>query len=455
MNSLGTRIFLIIMAIVIAVELVLSLIMGWVLLDTQEQKTFEELKTDLIMLQEALSTSHDNSALIRSHSTKNVRITWIDASGNILYDSGLEGHSATENHRDRPEFIDAMSTGSGSATRFSSTLGEVTYYQAIRLDDGTVLRLSESQNHVYSLVFGLLIPAISILLLVAIIAATIARLLAQRVISPLLELDLDEPLSNSVYHEIEPLLDRIEDQRRRIITESERSLAERREFTANVSHELKTPLTVISGYAELMMNSQTRTEDIPHFSSLIHAETEHMRELVDDVLLLSQFDELNDKKPRDEHVELVDLRHIVTDCIDRLTPFADQQDISFHMEAEGLTRVAGVPRILTSMVFNLCENAIRYNRKGGRVNVSLTGTNEEVRLDIEDTGIGISQEDQQRVFERFYRVDRTRSRKTGGTGLGLAIVKHGASYHGAHLTLTSAPDVGTIVTVVFPAAVQL
>jgi two-component system phosphate regulon sensor histidine kinase PhoR len=177
-----------------------------------------------------------------------------------------------------------------------------------------------------------------------------------------------------------------------------------------------------------------------------------MRELVEDVLILSQLDELGTTKPRNDEMASLNLYTIVNDCIDRLTPFADQMNVAFHLKKQGETQVCGSAQILSSMVYNLCENAIRYNQEGGSVNIDLSSQDDAVRLSIADTGIGISADEQQRVFERFYRVDRTRSRLTGGTGLGLAIVKHGANYHGATLSLSSTPGKGSCITISFPIA---
>ncbi|MDR1359324.1 MAG: hypothetical protein LBJ48_08265 [Coriobacteriales bacterium] len=224
----------------------------------------------------------------------------------------------------------------------------------------------------------------------------------------------------------------------------------RRAFTANVSHELKTPLTVIAGYAELLKDGMVRPEDMAEISSVIYEEAGYMLSLVDDILTLSQLDEYIATDNTRAHAAPADLAAVASKVLARLEPFAKQNDIHCTLETVGDTTVTGIERLLTSVIYNLSENAIRYNTPGGSVHVKLEGLDSSVRLVVTDTGLGIAEEDQPRVFERFYRVDQAHSRHSGGTGLGLAIVKHGAQYHGASLLLKSEPDKGTQITVVFP-----
>lgn len=232
--------------------------------------------------------------------------------------------------------------------------------------------------------------------------------------------------------------------------EADEAQEARRAFTANVSHELKTPLTVISGYAELLKNGLVRSEDINDVSSVIYDEACYMLTLVDDILTLTQVDEYISTGNTGAHAKPVDLAAIAERVLTQLKPFAEQSDIRCTLKTTGDTTVVGLKRLLTSIVYNLSENAIRYNTPGGSVGVEVNGSDGSVQLIVSDTGIGISEEDQPRVFERFYRVDQAHSRHSGGTGLGLAIVKHGSQYHNASLVLQSKPGRGTQVTVRFP-----
>ena len=232
--------------------------------------------------------------------------------------------------------------------------------------------------------------------------------------------------------------------------EADEAQAARRAFTANVSHELKTPLTVILGYAELLKTGMVMQEDIEKISSVIYEEAEYMLNLVDDILSLSQLDEYVTTGNTSAHATRVDLVVVATGVLSRLEPFAKQNYVKCKLEFEGDTCVMGIERLLTSVVYNLAENAVRYNVPGGAVHITIKGLEDQVHLEVVDTGLGISAEDQSRVFERFYRVDQAHSRHSGGTGLGLAIVKHGAYYHNASLTLKSEQLKGTEIVVEFP-----
>ncbi|MDR3053678.1 MAG: two-component sensor histidine kinase [Coriobacteriales bacterium] len=489
MTSLSKRIFWAVFSVTLAFVLAGFGFAYWALTDTLQRESAQALADDTHLLKQALeadegafaapasggdvgagagdagaptSGTSDNAVVASSRlapastiaalglGTANVRVTQIAPNGSVLYDS----RGAQENHSDRPEVIAALSAGEGSATRYSETLGEVSLYHALKLSDGSVLRLATTQNHMLQILNALYLPALCIVLLMIAVALVVARQLARRLAAPLLTLNLDAPLDNRVYEELDPLLQRMEAQRQAIAAQVEEAARARRELTANVSHELKTPLTVISGYAELMKTGQVAASDVPYFSDLIYTEARHLQQLVEDVLVLAQLDELGASAAANtaEKVELVDLRALASDCIDRLAPFADQHNIRFHLEATGDAQVFGTRPTLESMLYNLCENAIRYNTEGGSVTVTLISTDTATELRVTDTGIGIAAEDQERIFERFYRVDKTHSRQTGGTGLGLAIVKHGALLHGADLQLLSSPGAGTSVTVSFPKA---
>jgi two-component system phosphate regulon sensor histidine kinase PhoR len=445
-------------------ELLTASIMGWILVTSLEQEKQRELSNEAILLMQAIeaqpqpeSGSTVETAAVASLHLSDIRVTWIDAQGSILYDSVQDEQRAMENHAGRPEFDEALRNGTGSAARFSSTLGEISYYHAVRLGDGTVLRLSATQNAVIIMLGRIALPALATLAVLSLAGILAARVLARRITAPLVTLDLDDPLANRVYEEIRPLLARMDEQRHGLAERVDQGARVRRAFTANISHELKTPLTVISGYAELMKNRQVSDRDVPHFSSLIHDEAQHMRDLVNDVLTLAQLDELAPPSaggPLIEQPEIVNLNELAAETINRLAQFADQHNVSFHLAGSKEASVVGWAHGLESLVYNLCENAIRYNKPGGSVTVTVERTVEQAQggrvvLRVADTGIGIALDDRERVFERFFRVDKTRSRATGGTGLGLAIVKHVAMLHGAELSLTSELGTGTEVTVIF------
>jgi two-component system phosphate regulon sensor histidine kinase PhoR len=484
MKSLTSRIFRIIFLVALVTVLLCSLLMGLALYDSLGQREQRELASELTLIEQTLpSAPADRAAYLAQLGTDDIRVTWVAPNGEVRYDSRTSDPTTLDNHASRPEVAAALATGQGEATRYSSTFGEVTFYHALRLDDSSVLRLSRSQNSALALLFGLILPAALVIAFFAIAAGIIAHLMAARISAPLNTLNLDEPLDNDVYAELRPLFTRMEEQRREIARQMDEAASSRREFTANVSHELKTPLTVISGYAELMKNGLVQPQDVPRFSELIFDEAGHVRELVEDILVLSQLDESGGAGRAPDAVEFIDLRQLASEVMERLTPFAQQNEVSSTLDGKGDAHVSGSRRILTSIIYNLYENAIRYNRPGGSVTVTIEdiadagaagraagaaigaegGVNgsvtaaegagiaaEGVRLRITDTGVGISSTDQAHVFERFFRVDKTRSRETGGTGLGLAIVKHGAQLHGAQLTLDSAPNAGTTITLVFP-----
>jgi two-component system phosphate regulon sensor histidine kinase PhoR len=447
LNSLSGRIFLVVFLVMAAVELLIMASASAALTDAARSNTRRDL-ADMTRLAAGVLTSPEASPAetLGAIQAGGLRVTLVGADGDVLADSA----ASSENHADRPEIIAALATGEGTAERMSDTLGEVTLYHALRLNDGTVLRLATTRSNALASVSGLLLPGLALFALLTGAALVAARRIASYLTAPLLSLDLDRPLENEAYEELQPLLARMDEQRLRIAASADEMSLARREFTANVSHELKTPLTVISGYAELMKDSLVKAEDVPYFSELIHVESRHMRNLVEDILILSQLDETGHYSIDRARVDNIDLRAIASDVIDRLMPFAEQHNVSFSLESEGDTVMAGIARVLSSMAYNLCENAIRYNNEGGSVRVRVSGDNSGVALEVSDTGIGIDPEDQERIFERFYRADKTRSRKSGGTGLGLAIVKHGAARHGASIALTSAPGEGTAIRIFFP-----
>lgn len=484
------------------------------------------------------------------------RLTWIAADGSVLYDTRTDAESL-ENHASRAEVSQALTTGTGESTRYSSTLMEKTMYYAQRLDDGTVLRISISRATVGMIAVGMIQPLLIVLIVALILSGLLARRLSRRIVDPLNSLDLEHPLDNDAYEELSPLLKRIHRQHVEIqtqlrelrektdeftqitgsmreglilldehgsilsinaaaqtlfgadaqcvgrdfltiersheisaaiqaavtdghsevraeragrvyqfdisritsdgkllgtvilafdITEQEFAERNRREFTANVSHELKTPLQGIIGSAELIENGMVRPDDLPRFVGHIHAEAARLVTLIDDIIRLSQLDE-GDAMP----TEPVDLLAVSQEAAENLHDAAAARDVTVSVTGQPSV-IPGVRRLLYEVVYNLCDNAIKYNRGGGRVDVTVAADAGGSSITVSDTGIGIAPEHQSRVFERFYRVDKSHSKASGGTGLGLSIVKHAVQYHHGRIKLESTPGTGTTIRVVFPNA---
>lgn len=371
----------------------------------------------------------------------NSRITWIDADGTVLYDT--EGDSSEmENHLDRPEVQQALEEGASSEVRHSSTLKQRTYYFAVLLENGTVLRLSLSMRSVYSL-FLYLIPTLIVILLIFIAVMVVcAKKMTDDIVHPINELNLFDPNVECPYEELQPLMARIRKQNE----ERRENEQVRQEFSANVSHELKTPLTTISGYAELMKDGMVKEKDVPVFSEKIYKEAARLIDLVNDTIMISRLDEHKVEVEK----ESVDLYNVSIDIKDRLETVASKNHVTVSVEGQHVV-VQGVYQMLDEMIYNLCDNAIKYNKPNGKVFVRVNPVSEGAQgaqVVVEDTGIGIPKEHQGRVFERFYRVDKSHSRQTGGTGLGLAIVKHVVEYHDGKIKLESEVNVGTRITVI-------
>ena len=482
------------------------------------------------------------------------RLTWIAADGSVLYDTKTNAESL-ENHASRAEVSQALATGTGESTRYSSTLMEKTMYYAQRLDDGTVLRISISRATVGMIAVGMIQPLLIVLIVALILSGLLARRLSRRIVDPLNSLDLEHPLDNDAYEELSPLLKRIHHQHVEIqtqlrelrektdeftqitgsmreglvlldehgsilsinaaaqalfgadaqcvgrdfltiersheistaiqaaaadghsevraeragrvyqfdisritsdgkflgtvilafdITEQEFAERNRREFTANVSHELKTPLQGIIGSAELIENGMVKPGDLPRFVGHIHAEAARLVTLIDDIIRLSQLDE-GDAMP----TEPVDLLAVSQEAAENLHDAAAARNVTVSVTGQPAV-LPGVRRLIYEIVYNLCDNAIKYNRDGGRVDVTVAADAGGSSITVADTGIGIAPEHQARVFERFYRVDKSHSKASGGTGLGLSIVKHAVQYHHGRIELESTPGTGTTIRVVFP-----
>lgn len=500
-QSLSRRVFVAMLTALLGTIVVFALATSVIMHRRLVETTSSELANETRVVAASLNSAPSHLTMLHRLRLDNTRVTLINADGDVLYDSAMD-ESAMDDHEHRPEIEEALKTGHGSSVRSSSTLDEVMLYEAARLADGSVVRLSQGQAS-YLTILGSLTPALLILSLVGVVAAVVlSRSASQQIIAPFLEVDLDHPRRNeqNAYTEMVPMLERIESQRQelkrqmRVLADNDRM---RREFTANITHELKTPLTTVSGYAELIANDLVpNAEDRCEFGRRIYKEAGRLTSLVNDILTLSNLDEAEHSADDSAGAllgsrEPIDLPLLLEGVEQRLEQVAQRAGVTVELRCEP-AMVMGVPRLVDEIVYNLASNAIRYNQAGGAVKltcgmraytdatatskadaakvVSVTSASTEhlnslannANKDAEkaaafapficvsDTGIGIAQEEQSKIFERFYRVDKSRSKARGGTGLGLAIVKHAATFHGATLAVESELGRGTSITVQFP-----
>lgn len=370
-----------------------------------------------------------------------LRITMIKKDGKVFYDSFAD-IKKMENHANRQEVRQALKHGNGKAIRTSDTLDKNTFYYAIRLDDGNILRVAKESRSIWS-VFIKVTPAILILIFVILaISKMLSDVLTKSLLLPIEQMseNLDHLEDITTYKELMPFINTIQEQHKNILMNAKM----RQEFTANVSHELKTPLTAISGYSELIQNGMTNEEETIRFAGEIHKSAKRLLTLINDTIRLSQLDTSEQKVI----YEAIDLYKIAEDCVNMLKFSAENHGITISIHGTN-AYLEGNKEMLEEVVYNLCDNAIRYNNEGGKVDVTLKPVKGKIYLCVEDNGIGISKEHQERIFERFYRVDKSRSKSTGGTGLGLAIVKHIIQQHGAHMELTSEKGKGTKIEIEF------
>ena len=376
------------------------------------------------------------------------RITLFQKDGTVLFDSEKDA-DFMENHKNRPEIKAAIKHGEGEMIRISETLSQQTFYYAVQLKDGKILRVAMTTDSVLTTLLSSFTLMGILLIMILCLAFVVVERQTKRLIEPINKLDLEHPLEHVEYEELRPLLNRVDEQNRQIakqVEELKQAEEVRREFSANVSHELKTPLMSISGYAEIMKNGMVRQQDVPEFAGRIYDEASRLTSLVKDIIEISKLDEKSGEMP----FEQVDIYEFMEDICQNLTLHAKKRNVTISTEGCG-AEVYGVRHILYEMMYNLVDNAIQYNREGGYVKVSLTKKGGNICFCVEDNGIGIAKEEQERIFERFYRVDKSHSRKTGGTGLGLSIVKHGAALHHAEIKLDSEPGQGTRIQILFHA----
>lgn len=429
--------FLIMSVTAIILTLVISTLVSYEVL---KDEVMEDLHTYARVLVETGAFS-DMDHISYDAKEDGLRVTVIAEDGSVEYDSNANA-SGMDNHEKRPEIEAAIESGEGSTIRRSSTLERSMFYYAVRLDNGNVLRVAKESDNVLSIMsstFPLLLGLAAVLFAVG---ALFSHLLTKSIVAPVEQManDMDHLESIRVYKELRPFITTIQKQHEDIRKNADM----RQEFTANVSHELKTPLTSISGYSELIESGMATDEDVVRFAGEIHQNANRLLTLINDIIRLSELD----VSTQEVVYEQLDLYAMAEKCVDMLQVNAENHDVTLQLSGKS-AYVSANREMMNELLYNLCDNAIRYNKKGGRVDVSVEETDTEVILSVKDTGIGISKEHQERIFERFYRVDRSRSKLTGGTGLGLAIVKHIVAQHHANLELESEKDAGTQIRVRF------
>lgn len=532
--------------LLVTLFMVVGLLYGYF---TQVQK--EQLQTETALAAQGVSL--EGQDYFNELKMSNVRITWVDNQGKVLYDNESDAQTM-DNHANREEIKEALKDGYGESVRYSKTLTTQSLYSAQRLDNGTVIRLSVTRHSILVLLFRMFQPLALILVLAFFLSLWLSRSIAKSVVGPLNRLDLDHPLENDAYEEISPLLRRIARHQKEVterevvieqrqsefdtiiskikegmilldnncriisinqaaqdilqtdqtclgkdmlqiirnlslnnwlekglqgrkqegilqlddshykvmvrpiqsedkvtglallffdVTEQLQAEQLRREFTANVSHELKTPLHMISGYSEMLASDVVAQKDVPQFAEKIHSESQRMIQLVEDIIKLSHLDESEELA-----MEPINLYQISEEVLESLSAKANERHINLHLLGDP-AYITGNHALIHSLIYNLCDNAIIYNRDKGDVTVGITSHEDKIALTVQDTGVGIAKDEQERIFERFYRVDKSRSKKLGGTGLGLSIVKHAVNQHHANIKVESQLGLGTKMTVTF------
>ncbi len=411
-----------------------------------QQQVQEDLKQNAVVLAEtgvfqyAYASKERQAQISDRFRSGKLRITWIDADGTVLFDNDADA-AALSNHIDRPEIRQALKNGEGKSTRRSDTMNMNTYYYAVLLDNGTVLRVSTEARAVTSV----LLTALPVIVIIAVVilfeCVLIGHLLIRKLMRPLEE--MAENLEDSgppAYRELEPFVNKIRSQHENILAAAK----SRQDFTANVSHELKTPITAVLGYAELIENQLLDKESEVHIARQIKHNGNRLLSLITDIIQLSELD--HRELPRKS--EATDLLETARECVEELRPMAEQKAVTLTCEGAAVC-INADPALIHEMIGNLVQNGIRYNKENGTVEVCTAVTEGRAEIAVRDTGIGIPADQLDRVFERFYRVDKSRSRETGGTGLGLAIVKHIAELHSAEITIRSTVGAGTEIRVRF------
>ena len=417
-----------------------TLLLSWVNYEMFKGRVMDDLEAYGRMFAVEMNGEAETQSALHSLE-EDIRVTLVHADGTVYYDNFADPN-AMDNHVDRPEIRQALENGSGSDIRNSSTVDQSAFYYAVRLKNGDVMRLAQEASNIWSVYFRSM-PLIMLLAAgMACVSLYLAHLLTARLVQPIerMTAHLNNVSGVARYPELEPFMDMIEQQHEEIL----RSANMRVEFTANVSHELKTPLTSISGYAELIESGMAQGEQAKTFAAEIHKSANRLLTLINDIIRLSQMD----APMPDLKFEPVDLAQVAANTFEQLEMSARKADVTLQLDAKP-AMVEADRQMMDELLYNLCDNAIRYNVHGGSVKLEVRPIRDKVIVCVQDTGIGISPENQEHVFERFYRVDKSRSKATGGTGLGLAIVKHIAVKHNAQIELESELGRGTKISVIF------
>ena len=417
-----------------------TLLLSWVNYEMFKGRVMDDLEAYGRMFAVEMNGEAETQSALHSLE-EDIRVTLVHADGTVYYDNFADPN-AMDNHADRPEIRQTLENGSGSDIRNSSTVDQSAFYYAVRLKNGDVMRLAQEASNIWSVYFRSM-PLIMLLAAgMACVSLYLAHLLTARLVQPIerMTAHLNNVSGVARYPELEPFMDMIEQQHEEIL----RSANMRVEFTANVSHELKTPLTSISGYAELIESGMAQGEQAKTFAAEIHKSANRLLTLINDIIRLSQMD----APMPDLKFEPVDLAQIAANTFEQLEMSARKADVTLQLDAKP-AMVEADRQMMDELLYNLCDNAIRYNVHGGSVKLEVRPIRDKVIVCVQDTGIGISPENQEHVFERFYRVDKSRSKATGGTGLGLAIVKHIAVKHNAQIELESELGRGTKISVIF------
>ena len=417
-----------------------TLLLSWVNYEMFKGRVMDDLEAYGRMFAVEMNGEAETQSALHSLE-EDIRVTLVHADGTVYYDNFADPN-AMDNHADRPEIRQALENGSGSDIRNSSTVDQNAFYYAVRLKNGDVMRLAQEASNIWSVYFRSM-PLIMLLAAgMACVSLYLAHLLTARLVQPIerMTAHLNNVSGVARYPELEPFMDMIEQQHEEIL----RSANMRVEFTANVSHELKTPLTSISGYAELIESGMAQGEQAKTFAAEIHKSANRLLTLINDIIRLSQMD----APMPDLKFEPVDLAQIAANTFEQLEMSARKADVTLQLDAKP-AMVEADRQMMDELLYNLCDNAIRYNVHGGSVKLEVRPIRDKMIVCVQDTGIGISPENQEHVFERFYRVDKSRSKATGGTGLGLAIVKHIAVKHNAQIELESELGRGTKISVIF------
>ena len=437
------KIFSVIISLVVGVIILISGVVTFSFSSIYEKNSIKELQNEAALIIKGYEES--DLEYLNSLSDINLRVNLINFDGEVIFDNKTDAETL-ENHSSREEFVEALNSGYGESKRESTSLLKTYYYVAYKVENRIILRVAKEVDSIFYILLNNLWPLYLTALICIIVSTVLAIVLSKKLVTPINNIDLENPLANNKYKEIEPLLVKIETQKNELIHENDEVIKAskiRQEFTSNVSHELKTPLHIISGYAELIKEGIATADDSKEFATKIYKEADRMSKLVEDIMKISKLEDSSDVNKTD-----LCLKEIIIKVVDSLSIEAKKNKVKFETNLEDLHLYADYESIY-SIIFNLVDNAIKYNKKNGKVFINLYCKDNKIFIQVKDTGIGIPSTDLERIFERFYRIDKSRSKEIGGTGLGLAIVKHSVILNKGTIKVESEEKNGTIFTVIF------